>query len=493
MALAKQRRTTDTQPTGPRPGPAVPQRTDAGPTRADALRRIAAKVSGRRDLDGLFEDVIDEAFPLFGVDRAGLWLLRRARRRRCGSAAQRGLSAEILETIATLPRDAPTAGMRRSATARSGSSTGPCARTTPRLRGDLPRLGIRTVCFVPLVFGDEPARPARPLPPQRLRAGRPTRRALARAFGDHMATAIGNARLADVATNARRPAARRSPSSPAGSATSRTSRASPRRSSPRPAASSTTTRSGSIGSTTRPAGASRSPSRDVPGQPAPPLPDSCACAIGEGLTGWVAEHGAAGPAGRRAHATRAASSSARPTSPSRCSLVPMMYEGTVHGVLVVSALGARPVRRRRRDDPDDLRRLRRPRPSSTATNMRAPARQQVELEHQLEGQRRLLEVNERLLSTLDPAGVLDLIADSLKAIVPYDSLTIYRVDRDGRRAPRRHRPRPVRRRDPRPREPARDRDHGLGHRPRRGGAAPTRRTSIRARSRCRARRSSRSR
>ena len=44
-------------------------------------------------------------------------------------------------------------------------------------------------------------------------------------------------------------------------------------------------------------------------------------------------------------------------------------------------------------------------------------------------QRRLLEVNERLLSTLDPAGVLDLIADSLKAIVPYDSLTIYRVDR----------------------------------------------------------------
>src|SRR4029077_1640853 len=53
----------------------------------------------------------------------------------------------------------------------------------------------------------------------------------------------------------------------------------------------------------------------------------------------------------------------------------------------------------------------------------------VELELQLEGQRRLLEVNGRLLSTLEPAGVLDLIADSLKAIVPYDTLTIYRVDR----------------------------------------------------------------
>jgi GAF domain-containing protein len=44
------------------------------PTRADALRRIAAEVSGRHDLDGLFRDVIDEAFTLFGVDRAGLWM-----------------------------------------------------------------------------------------------------------------------------------------------------------------------------------------------------------------------------------------------------------------------------------------------------------------------------------------------------------------------------------------------------------------------------------
>ena len=38
-------------------------------------------------------------------------------------------------------------------------------------------------------------------------------------------------------------------------------------------------------------------------------------------------------------------------------------------------------------------------------------------------------VNERLLSTLDPTGVLELIADSLKTVVTYDSLTIYRIDR----------------------------------------------------------------
>ena len=65
-----------------------------------------------------------------------------------------------------------------------------------------------------------------------------------------------------------------------------------------------------------------------------------------------------------------------------------------------------------------------------ADNLERLRRQQAELELQLEGQRRLLDVNERLLSTLDPAGVLDLIADSLRALVPYDSLTIYQVDRD---------------------------------------------------------------
>lgn len=47
----------------------------------------------------------------------------------------------------------------------------------------------------------------------------------------------------------------------------------------------------------------------------------------------------------------------------------------------------------------------------------------------LASQRRLLEVNERLLSTLDQQGMNDLIADSLKSVVAYDNLTIYQVDR----------------------------------------------------------------
>jgi diguanylate cyclase (GGDEF)-like protein len=45
-------------------------------------------------------------------------------------------------------------------------------------------------------------------------------------------------------------------------------------------------------------------------------------------------------------------------------------------------------------------------------------------------ERRALELNERLLETLDPQQVLSVIADSLKSVVRYDNLTIYRVDRD---------------------------------------------------------------
>jgi diguanylate cyclase (GGDEF)-like protein len=51
-------------------------------------------------------------------------------------------------------------------------------------------------------------------------------------------------------------------------------------------------------------------------------------------------------------------------------------------------------------------------------------------EHALAGQRQLLVLNERMVATLDPERVLNLIADSLKTVVSYDNLTIYRIDRD---------------------------------------------------------------
>ncbi|MEA2652245.1 MAG: hypothetical protein QOI85_1966 [Chloroflexota bacterium] len=52
------------------------------------------------------------------------------------------------------------------------------------------------------------------------------------------------------------------------------------------------------------------------------------------------------------------------------------------------------------------------------------------LARQTDSQRRLLEINQQLLSTLEPASVLELVADGLKGVVWYDNLSVYRVDDD---------------------------------------------------------------
>ena len=150
--------------------------------------------------------------------------------------------------------------------------------------------------------------------------------------------------------------------------------------------------------------------------------------IGQGLTGWVAANGR--PL-RLGDATRDPRSVVliENALPESMLLVPMVQEELVRGVIVVSEPGTD------RFDADDEVTLTIFAAAAVqavinAENMERLGRQQAEMELQLEGQRRLLDVNERLLSTLDPAGVLELIADSLRAIVPYDSLTIYRVDRE---------------------------------------------------------------
>jgi diguanylate cyclase (GGDEF)-like protein len=52
----------------------------------------------------------------------------------------------------------------------------------------------------------------------------------------------------------------------------------------------------------------------------------------------------------------------------------------------------------------------------------------TELGRRADSQRRLLEINERLLSTFDQASVLETIADGLRDVVAYDNLSIYRAD-----------------------------------------------------------------
>jgi len=394
------------------------------PTRADALRRIAAEVSGRHDLDGLFRDVIDEAFTLFGVDQAGLWLFEDGPTP-LHLVAQRGLSEEILDIVSTLPRDAHTAGMDALRDQQVRVLSSDLGATLPRLRTIYRRAGVRTICFVPIVFRDT-SLGLLVLYHLREYAWTPEETEVARAFADHMATAIGNARLAE-------------------STRTMTDRLQ--------AISELAGRLNRLQDVEGIAQAIVSGTRTLiehdtirvyrvdheTGMCEPigfqgtfmgatdPDPSVLRVPVGTGLTGWVAAHG---------EPVRLGDAMADPRvlvvrsteGPESMLLVPMLFDGTVHGVIVVSKDGEDCF-----DDDDETTLTIFAGYAAQAlvngTNIERLRQQQNELEHQLDGQRRLLEVNERLLSTLEPAGVLDLIADSLRAIVPYDSLTIYQVDR----------------------------------------------------------------
>ena len=194
MVLADERRPTPRLPRTSSARAVQPSGHDreAAPTRADALRRIAAEVSGRQDLAGLFEDVLDESFALFGVDRAGLWMYDPAAATPLSLAAQRGLSPVIVAAIGSIPADARTTGMQAIRERRVRVLDRRMRATIPTLRGVYRDLGVRTVCFVPLVFGEEPLG-LLVLYHHTTYDWTADERALARAFGDHMATAIGSA------------------------------------------------------------------------------------------------------------------------------------------------------------------------------------------------------------------------------------------------------------------------------------------------------------
>jgi diguanylate cyclase (GGDEF)-like protein len=427
MVLADEQRANRRPPRGGTARTATTHDHDRGaaPTRADALRRIAAEVSGRQDLAGLFEDVLDESFALFGVDRAGLWMYDPTSTTPLTLAAQRGLSPIIVDAIANIPADAPTTGMQAIRERRVRVLDRAMRATTPTLRAVYRNLDVQTVCYVPLVFGEEPLG-LLVLYHSSTYAWTADERALARAFGDHMATAIGSARLADsgrtlasrltsIAELAGRLGHLQDLDGIAWAIVNEARRL-------------------IVHDTIRVYRVDQAEGMCEPiafqgtflGS-AQPDPESLRVPIGEGFTGWVAANGRSLRLGDASDDPRGIVVG-ESSGPESILIVPMTYEDVVHGLVVVTAIG------RDRFDADDETTLTifaawAAQAMINAGNIDRLQRQQSELELQLEGQRRLLDVNERLLLSLDLAGVLDLIADSLKAIVPYDSLTIYRVDR----------------------------------------------------------------
>ena len=394
-------------------------------TRAEALRRIASEVSGKLDLTSVFDAVIDNAQALFGIDRCGLWLVE-ADDHPLRLVAQRDLSPEVIAAVGHLHRDARTAGMKALRERRIHVMT-PRGAASPELRRAYRADGIQTICFVPIVFRDEPLgllvlyhQATHDWPSEELE--------LARAFADQMAAAIANARLhegvqslvarlraiSDLASRLNRiqdvngigAAIVAETRSLIDFDTIRVYRVDDEADACEPVA----FQGRFLGS-------------DMP------TPEMLRVPIGAGLTGWVAANGTAIRTGDAGADHRGVIIGSVDDGPESMLVVPMAYEDRVQGVIVVSKQG------RDQFGEDDETTLSifagfAAQAMVNAANAERVSSQQAELEHQLASQRRLLEVSESLLSTLDPTGVLEMIADSLKALVPYDSLTIYKIDRE---------------------------------------------------------------
>ncbi len=156
--------------------------------------------------------------------------------------------------------------------------------------------------------------------------------------------------------------------------------------------------------------------------------------IGEGVTGWAAAHDeAVRVADTWAESRRLVVGVDR--SPESMLVAPMSSKGVVRGVIVVTKCGVG------KFTADDLTTLSifagfAAQAFVNAGNLARLNRQRVELERRLAGQRSLLEINERLQGPADPRQVMELIADNIRAVVRWDSITIYQLDREaGLRVP----------------------------------------------------------
>ncbi|HEY8437994.1 MAG TPA: diguanylate cyclase [Candidatus Limnocylindrales bacterium] len=390
----------------------------------DALRRLAAEVSGRLDLETIFEDVVADAMHVFQLARIGLWLYDERRRTPFTLGAHHGLTDEVLDWVAGLCSDANVSGLRAIRTREVAVLRDALVEAAGEARGVYARNGIRSVCFAPIIFRDEPVG-LLVLYHDDVHDWTVEETALARGFADQMAAAVGNAHLL---ASVRSLAARLEAVEELAIRLNRTRtfeeiaklvvegaqrlivhdsirvyRADHAAGMCEPIAFAGTFR----GSTN------------------PPL-ESFRMRIGEGITGWTIAHNEAVLLGDAGSDPRDLDRLAGAEQESIMT-VPISFEDQVYGSIVVAATG------HDRFDQQDVTTLTifagyAAQAIVNSNQLEQLDRQRGELEHQLASPRRLLEVNERLIATRDPKGILEMIADSLKTIVPYDSLTIYRCD-----------------------------------------------------------------
>ncbi len=158
-------------------------------------------------------------------------------------------------------------------------------------------------------------------------------------------------------------------------------------------------------------------------------PEQLKVHLGEGITGWVAEHKVAQYLPDAAADARANTiAGTEPDLDESMLLAPMIFEDRVLGVLVLSKLGLHQF------SDDDLRLLViygsfAAQAMANADATEALRAQTAALERQLRSQRELLHITESILVTLDSRAVLDQITERLDSVVHSDNVAIELFDK----------------------------------------------------------------
>jgi diguanylate cyclase (GGDEF)-like protein/excisionase family DNA binding protein len=397
-------------------------------TRARALRGVTQELTGQLDLAVVLDDVVARTRGLFEADKAGLWLIDTSERP-FSMAAQRGLSDEFLAGVSELTWESNTIGVqalrdRRPYVMRdAGTDQG-----TGMMRSVYAREGIRTVCLTPLVVHEEPLgllglyhADDRPWPDEEV--------ALVQAFASQAAVAISNARLyRSVADQAVRMGSIQDLSARLNRLTDVRAIAEAIVAEATILADYNDIRVYTVdweSGWCEPVAFTK----EMLGEGGD-YEKRLRVPIGEGsFTGSVAESGEPLLINDALNDDRGKTIEGTDDIEESMLLVPMMFEGRSLGVIVLSQLGFN------RFKAGDVQTMTifagyAAQAFANATAYERLTAQSAELARQLDTQRRLLDINERLLSTLDPTEILETIADGLKSVVAYDNLVIHQFDRE---------------------------------------------------------------
>ncbi len=399
-------------------------------TRSRALRAVLQELTGQLELATVLEEVVTRTRTLFEADKAGLWLIANDIHP-FREAAVHGLGPEFLASVRQVTWEADAIGVRALRERRPFvMHNAHTDKATGLLRDVYASEGIQTVCLVPLIANDE-AVGLLGLYHLGERAWPSEEIALAQAFASQAAVAISNARLyRSVADQAARMRSIQDLSARLNRLTDVTA----------------------IAQAIVAEASSLAEYHDIriyrvnwEDRVCDPVAftdrllgegdfrDRLKVDIGPGsFTGMVAESAEPLLINDALADDRGLTIEGTDDVDESMLVVPMVYEGRSVGVIALSKLGLNQF------TTDDLQTMTifAGYAAQAIANAEAYARitaQSTELARQLDSQRRLLAINEQLLSTLDPSEVLESIADGLRTVVDYDNLSIYRVDHEQER------------------------------------------------------------